>query len=180
MTEEWRPVVGFEGLYAVSSLGRVRSLPRQTYCPTGPRGPRTISLKGRVLSASRDSKGYPHVGMRKDGAGVTIKIHVLVAAAFIGPRPAGHQVCHIDGVKTNNAPENLYYGTPKQNAADSDRLGTRVRGSRVAKAKLNDDAIRLIRVMAESMRQIDIAPMFGVDSSVISRIVAGKTWGHVA
>jgi hypothetical protein len=180
MSERWVPVVGFEGRYEVSDLGRVRSLDRKIKCPTGRYGPRVVFRKGVIISDVRASKGYRQVKMTKNGEGTTRKVHVLVAAAFIGPRPEGHHVCHIDGDKTNNRPSNLYYGTPKENKADCLARGTHAHGSRVWRAKLNDDAIRQIRAMAASMTQTAIAPLFGVDSSVICRIVNGKSWRYVA
>lgn len=83
--EEWRAVVGYEGAYEVSSLGRVRSLDR--YLADGRR------RHGRPKSLAIH-QGYPAVTLFKNREPKTIKIHALVAAAFIGPRPEGHQVNH--------------------------------------------------------------------------------------
>lgn len=102
MTEQWRPVVGWEGLYEVSSEGRVRSFRR--------------GANGRVLRPGIASHGYPTVAL---GRGNTQSVHVLVAAAFLGPCPEGQEVRHRDGKRTNPRMENLHYGTRGQNIADA-------------------------------------------------------------
>ena len=94
-TEEWRPVVGFEGLYEVSSLGRVRSL--------------NYNREGiiKVLNACVDGSGYLQVQLSKKGKVSHRHIHRLVAEAFI-PNPENlPQVNHRDECKTNNAVWNL-------------------------------------------------------------------------
>src|SRR3990167_5147106 len=97
--EEWRPVPGFEGLYSVSSLGRVRS-------------ERIVILRGEI-----SNWGYPQVALRKDGQYKSRTIHSLVAEAFHGPRPPKHVVNHRNGTKRDNRPENLEYVTQKGNVA---------------------------------------------------------------
>lgn len=109
---EWRAVVGYEGLYEVSEEG-VRSLPRK--------GGNNRIYGGRTL--------VPYVGRYVSytlGRGcqkTTKHFHVLLAEAFIGPRPEGHFVLHRDDDRTNNSLENLYYGTPSQNNHDFVRNG---------------------------------------------------------
>lgn len=96
--EEWRPVVGYEGLYEVSSLGRVRRL-KTDY----------------IFSVVLDSYGYPIVTLKTPTMTKTCKVHRLVALAFI-PNPDNRpQIDHIDGVKTNNKVGNLRWVTSKQN-----------------------------------------------------------------
>lgn len=107
MTEQWRPVVGWEGLYEVSSEGRVRSFRR--------------GANGRILRPGIASHGYPTVAL---GRGNTQSVHVLVAAAFIGPCPEGQEVRHRDGKRSNPKAENLRYGTRSQNINDAIRSGS--------------------------------------------------------
>lgn len=124
--EEWRPVVGYEGFYEVSSLGRVRSLDRMVYAGTGRKadGPHERLSKGRVLRLTT-SDPYPKVGFKVNGAESRHYVHALVAAAFIGPRPANYDVCHNDGDRFNNAASNLRYDTRSENNRDIKRHGRR-------------------------------------------------------
>lgn len=111
MTEQWLPVVGWEGLYEVSDMGRVRSLDRQL--ADGRR------VRGRVLRPGKaGDKGYQHVNLTYDGKPVTAYIHALVAAAFIGPRPPRQEVCHNDSDTGNNWAINLRYDTSTGNKMD--------------------------------------------------------------
>jgi hypothetical protein len=110
--EEWRDVVGWEGLYEVSSLGRVRSLDREIVHYRGGLARR----KGRVLSASPDSDGYPMVHLYRDGARTSRLVHALVCPAFHGPRPfPAAEVLHADETRTNCAASNLAWGSHKAN-----------------------------------------------------------------
>lgn len=107
--EEWRPIVGFPD-YMVSDKGRVLSTRRR---------------EPRVLRANPTTNGYLQVLLwRPEGGRRAHRVHVLVAEAFYGPRPNGHQVRHLDGNQLNNCRSNLAYGTARDNAADMKRHGT--------------------------------------------------------
>lgn len=105
MTEEWRPVEGFEEYYEVSNFGRVRSLDRMVIRP--PQTP--YWRKGIVLTpgAHPSSGNRPHVNMSGGGKKKTAQVSVLVAEAFIGPRPDGMECCHYDDDPLNNHVDNL-------------------------------------------------------------------------
>lgn len=110
-SEEWRDVVGYEGSYRVSSLGRVYSIPR----PKLPRG----HMKVLYINP----QGYPTVSLHQKRHQSTFKVHTLVTAAFIGPRPLELVTRHLDGVSVNSKPSNLRYGTRSENAEDCVRHG---------------------------------------------------------
>jgi hypothetical protein len=112
--EEWRPVLGYEGLNEVSSIGRVRSLPRMT--ASGVHG-------GRIFRPRTDRYGYLQVRLSRDGKGVPRTVHQLVCEAWHGPKPDGLQVRHLDGDQLNNTPGNLKWGTAEENARDILRHG---------------------------------------------------------
>jgi hypothetical protein len=168
-TEEWRPIAGYEPLYEISSLGRVRSI------GTG-KGRKT----GACLKATHSTRGYLQVRLCKDGAGKTFAIHTLVAAAFIGPRPPGRDVLHSDGNQANNASRNLRYGTVSENIADAKRHGTfrSVRGAAHGHARLDADAVLNIRL--RKMPAAGYAKFYGVATSTIYSIWCGANWKHVA
>lgn len=108
--EEWRPVAGFPD-YEVSSLGRVASVKR---------GER------QILRGGKTDTGYRNVLLYRDGVRVGRRIHQLVAHAFLGPRPEGLQIRHLDGDQLNNEARNLLYGTQAENMADRRRHAGRL------------------------------------------------------
>lgn len=115
--EAWKPVVGYEGLYEVSSVGRARSLDRTVM--TGRAG---MKLRpGRVLKFGTYDDGHKHVTFSRDGRPRTFTVHSVVLAAFVGPRPEGMQIRHFpDRDPANNRLDNLLYGTAKENMEDRD------------------------------------------------------------
>lgn len=129
MVIAWVPVKGYEGLYEVSSSGHVRSLDRWQYWKPSRRHPEGHyqHRPGRQLKPVR-SGPYLYVNLLKDGTRTPVRIHVLVAAAFLGPRPAGHVVRHGPAGQQDNHAGNLSYGTYAENRADMIRDGTSRKG----------------------------------------------------
>ena len=127
--EEWRDIQGYEGLYQVSNLGRVRSLDREVYTSaSSKRGSFVRSAKGAVMKQGKrpkDNGAYLFVILQRHGKSKAFCTHRLVAEAFI-PNPDGKsQVNHIDGNKANNAVSNLEWVTPKENTAHAFAHGLR-------------------------------------------------------
>jgi hypothetical protein len=120
--EQWRPVVGFEGKYEVSDYGRVRSVDRLVHDRDGRR---TREFRGKVLVPWQSSQ-YGHVSVSLSARPGPMKrqVHVLVAEAFLGPRPDGLLVLHGPNGVRDNSVGNLRYGTPRQNLLDTNRDGT--------------------------------------------------------
>jgi len=114
--EAWRPVVGYEGYYEVSDQGRVRSLDQHGVDSRG----RPKFRKGVTLKPSYAGTGYPHVVLK----GKSRNVHTLVMESFVGPRPEGMQVRHLDSNRANARADNLAYGTPAENQADRWLAGT--------------------------------------------------------
>lgn len=111
LNEIWRPIKGYEGLYEVSNLGRVRSLDR--WC-SHRRGKQL--KKGKILLGGKDYDGYRLVLLYKEGKRKTFKVHRLVAEAFI-PNPNNlPQVNHKDENKLNNSVDNLEWCDAKYNS----------------------------------------------------------------
>ncbi|WP_396654998.1 NUMOD4 domain-containing protein [Microbacterium paraoxydans] len=125
--EEWRPVVGFESAYMVSSRGRVKSLTRTVH-RIG-RGP--FPVLGRILKPWPSPHGYPLVNLSFNGRRRCYPVHVLVCEAWHGPRPPGMLARHLDDVPDHIWPENIAWGTPLDNAQDAIRNGRNVLLKRV-------------------------------------------------
>ena len=106
MEEIWKDIAGYEGLYLISNLGRVKSLPKK--CG------RTIS-KELILSPAIDRKGYLFVNITKDGVPKNRSIHRLIAIAFISNPENKPQIDHADGNPLNNSFSNLIWSTQKEN-----------------------------------------------------------------
>ena len=130
VSEEWRPVPGFEGQYEVSSLGRVRGLARPVTQMSRHGTPFTRLIPARVLRPGKASNGYFTVMLGRTGGSRCV--HELVAEAFHGPRPPGHDTRHKDGSRDNNRADNLEWGTRSQNIEDAIKLGTWFSPARLA------------------------------------------------
>lgn len=169
-SEEWRPVRGFEGLYSVSSLGRVRSEPRTITDVNG----RTVNRKGTDLKPSL-SRGYHLVQVCRDGRIYCRGVHVLVLEAFVSPRPSdAHQACHRDGVRSNNALSNLRWDTQAGNFSDMVEHGTRRRGITHHNSKLTPDQVRSIRADPRTLKAI--AAEYGVTFTNVQQIKTRASW----
>lgn len=121
--EEWRPVAGYEGIYEVSSQGRVRSLDRVSDVPAKHGVHRR--LKGKVLKQVQERRpgGYMTVSLFKNGIPTRLRVHALVCEAFHGERPKGMVTRHLNGDSTDNRPENLMWGSYEENGLDITRHG---------------------------------------------------------
>lgn len=118
--EEWRPVLGYEGMYEVSDLGRVRSVERRVPYKGGWR-----DLPGKVLRQTLTSgTGYPKVALSRDSSPKTHHVHRLVAIAFVEGMGPGMEVCHRDGNRGDPAALNLKWGTRADNMQDAIEHGT--------------------------------------------------------
>lgn len=168
--EEWRPVGGYEGLYEVSSLGRVRALFEHRNLKPGRilalwrtstnRGP--TAVRYRVSLSRAGKRRYP--------------VHLLVCEAFHGPRPTReHQAAHGDGDGLNNAASNLRWTLPPGNYDDMKRHGHHRAATLRANGKLSDDQVHAIRTLRTAGRKLDdLARQFDVDRSHICAVARGR------
>lgn len=186
--EEWRDAVGTPN-HEVSNLGRCRR--------------RGVSRLFGYLNI----QGYPAISIGEEKRMATI--HSLVAAAFIGPRPSGLHINHIDGVKANNRVTNLEYVTCAENIRHAARLGLMATGDRNGskkyperlkrgaeswavknpgcragvkngRAKLDDEKVREIRRrVAVGEPKASVARCFGVTDSMVGLIHRRQSWADV-
>lgn len=120
--EVWKPVVGYEGMYDVSNLGRVRSVARLRRGKNGgvvPVPERIMKLRThKCRTESTRQRPYQDVHLRDGGPrekpGKLFLVHRLVAEAFIGEIPDGYQVDHINGIHADNRVENLRIVSPEE------------------------------------------------------------------
>jgi hypothetical protein len=173
MKEIWKSVPGYEGLYEVSSEGRVKSCERMFVRSNGKPQP----IREKTLTPRRGKYGYTYVVLCKPlTKNKTCKVHSLVAAAFIGPRPEGEQCCHNNGVRGDNRLVNLRYATPKENCADRVAHGTHTAGERNGRALVTPEDVKAIRALAGQRTQEQIGRLFGISRSNVSAIVRHETW----
>lgn len=171
MTERWLPVVGFEGLYEVSDLGRVRSLDR-VVVRRAKTGDHLKRLSGAVMALTPHPKDpYWRVWLCRDGVRSGHTVHALVASAFLGRCPAGQEVRHADHDPSNNTIDNLSYGTRMQNRDDSRRADRLARGEKIAQHKLTEQDVLDIR----AGKPIKVK----ISYSHYRRIINRECWTHV-
>lgn len=176
MAEEeiWKPVVGYEGFYSVSNLGRVRS--EERVVPRSRTGPKPV--RSRVLRLCEDRFGYRRVNLSRSGFRRPYLVHVLVAEAFLGPRTEGMRVLHGPLGPGVNSIDNLSYGTQSDNLGrDRLRDGTLLRGESHCMAKLTEQEIREIR--AATGTHDSIALEYDVSRTLITLIRLRRRWRHV-
>ena len=119
-TENWKPVVGYTGLYEVSDIGNVRSLDRVYPDKNG----RVRTYKGKVLSPATIGRGYKVVALCKEGKQSQKYIHKIIAESFLGHTPDGYNqvIDHIDDCRSNNSVENLQIISHRKNTSKGWKL----------------------------------------------------------
>lgn len=162
MCEEWTDIKDYEGLYQVSNFGRVRSLDRLDGS--------NHRLKGRILKPIKQTHGYLHVCLYKNGSQSIKKIHRLVAQAFISNPENKLDVNHIDENKTNNMLSNLEWVTRKENV----NHGTR--NERAGKS--NSIAIIATNIKTGESTEFygsnECARQFGLSQGNIAKVLKGR------
>jgi hypothetical protein len=170
MTEQWKPIPDYEGFYEVSDQGRVRGVDRTESQKNG----YTRHRKGTILRQSNTGR-YFEVNLCKGNVHQHRLIHHLVAAAFIGPRPKGMVIRHMDGNSFNNSLSNLSYGTQSENLRDWPNYG-----GKTSKQKLTIDQVREIRdLLCQGYTLRGIASRFGVAHGTINAIKQGRTFSYI-
>jgi hypothetical protein len=171
-SEQWVSVVGFEAYYEVSDSGRVRRV-----------APGRRTKPGLVLHGYL-TNGYPMVKLFDGSGGGTPKarvhVHRLVARAFLGPCPEGHEVNHKDGSRINNKLDNLEYVTHSENILHAVRIGRKPQGERVPNSKLTAEDVRAMRALRTcGWPHRKLAKAFGVSLGTVGPILSRKWWKGV-
>lgn len=167
--EEWKPIKGYEGIYEVSNMGRVRSLDRKgkllrdgVWYPQNRRGQ---MMKIRTLST-----GYKEVPLRKDRKQVRYFVHRLVALAFVEGYKKGLVVNHLNCDPSDNRACNLEWVTQKENTNHADH--------NIKIALYHQKEVKQLdkngNVVAVYSCQSDAAKAMGISSNYISYLAIHK------
>jgi len=162
--EHYKQIKDYEN-YSVSNYGRIRN-----------------DKTGRILKPRKDLCGYLYVGLYKNGVRKMLKVHRLVANAFI-PNPENKRtVNHIDGNKINNFVENLEWCTHKENTHHAMDTGLKdSKGEKHGRVKLSEkEVLEIRRIFATGdYSQTTLGEMFDVSQQHVSDIINRKLWQHI-
>jgi hypothetical protein len=178
VSEIWRAIPDVDN-YEASNHGRIRSLPHESVFVTG-FGECRRMFPGRMVNPFL-KRGYYHVSISRGNGRRQRPVHQLVAAAFLGRRGDGMATNHINGVKTDNRPENLEYITNSENVHHAYRTGLlNNSGANSSLSKLKDEDVREIRRLKGTETVEALAMRFGITPSYARRLVNGQGWKHIA
>lgn len=178
MQEIWKPVPGYEGLYDVSNLGRVRSLTRRVTRNVGV----TKLVAGRILREQWTARRYAQISLSKNGVIESAKVHRLVAKVFVENALGLAEVNHKDGNRKNNAAVNLEWVTRAENNdhAISTGLKPPVLGESHGQSRFTEQDVLTMRARyAEGVSMSHIAKLFTTSITTISGIVKRRYWTHI-
>lgn len=179
MREIWKPVVGWEGLYSVSNLGRFRRESRErefvVMSAWGTSCVRKLSYKRKVLKVNIDSGGYAQVVLQDASAApprrVTAAVHRLVLSAFRRPPGPDDHGMHRNDIRSDNRLANLKWGTKAENARDMAKKG-RVRAPAWGRPSALEPW-EVAAIQAEPKTKLkDLAARFNISKSNVSKLRA--------
>lgn len=164
--EIFKDIKGFEGLYKVSSLGRVYSL-----------------ISNKYLKFGHTKTGYQFVALRKNNKTNQQYVHRLVAFTFLASIKNKNEINHIDGDKTNNNKENVEWVSHKENMAHAGTLKLMPRGESCSWSILSKSQVLWIRKNYIPRDKLfsgrAIAKRLGIDFKLVSSIVNRNIWKHI-
>lgn len=163
--EIWKDIPGYEGLYQVSTLGRIKSVDRYITYNNG----REVFTKGKMLSLTI-TKGNERlqISLSKNGKVEKTRPYIVVMLAFVGECPENMEICHINGIKTDDRLKNLRYDTRSENRIDNYR-----QGKKGSTGKLSTDDVLQIRhrYKNENITQKELSIIYDVKIPCIGKIV---------
>lgn len=171
--EEWRSVVGYEGIYEVSDLGRIKSLEKTFWSVKN----NSFSVnKSFIRKQSFTKKLYLRLGLMLNFKQNPFLVHRLVAIAFI-PNPENKpEINHKNGIKTHNFKMNLEWNTTKENVIHSFETGLskRAKGEDNKSSKLSHQ--KAFEIRKSNLKNKELANIYGVSISTIELVKSNKIW----
>lgn len=152
--EIWKDILGFEGLYQVSNLGRIKSLERFRKGKNGS----LVAVKEKILKPGISHNGYYIVCLHKQSIQKPYYIHRLVFEAFNGQIPENMQVNHINEIKADNRLENLNLMTCKENlnyGTRNERAGKVLKNGKCSKSVLQFTLDNILVKEYPSIKQVE-------------------------
>lgn len=152
--EIWKDVIGYEGLYMVSSFGRIISLGRRITRPSHPNG--FYLRQPKIMKQSISKSGYNKVILKVNGINKTLLVHRIVALSFISNIENKKEVDHINTDKRDNSITNLRWCTSKENSNNPITINNlkEVLKKNVKKGFLNSHSIPIIRISKDGTTKI--------------------------
>lgn len=178
MDEIWKDIKGYEGIYQVSNLGKVRSVHRIIKYNGKGKGGGIHTYPSIVLKQCLNTVGYYQVSLSVNNSRKRHTVHRLVAAAFCVHPSGKNYVNHIDGNYLNNKAENLEWLSSAENVRHAIVNGFHeVYGEDSHRAKFSNEQTRIIReIKNKGVSTKDLTTLLGVHKSCINRIYNGETY----
>lgn len=180
--ELWKDIVGYEGVYRVSSLARIKRL-KTTYTQKSVWGEITVNRVSRIHNYHINDRNMPRVQLSKNGINKIFSLSRLVAVAFV-PNPKNLPiVCHKDDDPVNNYYKNLFWGTQQDNIDDKCNKNRQARGETNGRVKLKETQVIEIRNNfcggSWSSEIKELAKKYNTTRQNISLIIKRKNWRHI-
>jgi len=176
--EDWKDIIGYEGLYQVSNMGNVKSLPRLTRALNGA----IMPFKGKSLIPQIDKGGYCRVSLRKNSIAILHSVHRLVAMHFLQNPYNFDEVNHKNGIKTDNRATELEWCNRSYNKTHSYRvLGQKkMNGVNSGMAKVTPSDIANMKIDYQTMKSYSkVGTKYNISGTQAWRILTKKAWQHL-
>ena len=161
--EIWKPIIGYENIYNISNLGRIKSIRNNI-----------------ILKLHPDKDGYLRTNISKNGVRKNCYPHTEVAKSFLGSKPENKEINHKDTIKSNNYESNLEYVTSSEN-----KIHAQENGLRKSRQGQNNSQVKLTKEQAKQIRELwktglytmkQLGFQYGIADATVCRLVNNISW----